>query len=92
MTIDTAHQKSRRPTGSKNEKDRQDYLKSYRSNFLNLMLCFVFTLLPYPHKAGRFQRFLIIRVQQRVKEEQWRQLRKDLEKTRPQKKPQPRCR
>ena len=27
---------------------------------LKLMLCFVFTLLPYPHKAGRFQRFAII--------------------------------
>ena len=44
-------------------------------------------------KTGPMARMKAIAlVQQRVKEEQWRQLRKDLEKTRPQKKPQPRCR
>ena len=44
-------------------------------------------------KTGPMARMKVIAiVQKRVKEVQWRQLRKDLEKTRPQKKPQSRCR
>ena len=39
------------------EKDRQDMSNPIGLCLCKLMLCSVFALLPYPHKAGRF-RFL----------------------------------
>ena len=41
------------------EKDRQDM--SNPIGLCKLMLCSVFALLPYPHKAGASKRFAIIR-------------------------------
>ena len=43
------------------EKDRQD---ENPIGLCKLILCSVFALLPYPHKAGRFQGFETIRVPQ----------------------------
>lgn len=44
------------------EKDRQDMSNPIGLCLCKLMLCSVFALLPYPHKAGRLQGFEIIRV------------------------------